>query len=231
MNFECCSILNHDVMFSTLFFFLVRRLLFTYIYIQLLHFFLSHKTANGSLTQAVEEPLEYVDFGDIYAENEKATLISLVVKRRESSGESTMHFGASFNTSATGCSECQLLFQTENENLRLGLVDDDYAFYNELFNQTGCVDHVTFMQGQLEQTLVLVLTPNPANDSHDDLNPPTSLRDFQGVLSLTIDETVANFAIRGRLCSSFMSSDRTELSFEDCEPNQTYVREFSIRNK
>lgn len=145
-----------------------------------------------------------------------------------------MKVGASFNnttSNSTSSDCCEVLFQTENENLRLGLSDDGYAFYNELFNQTGLVDHLTFMQGQLEETLVLVLRPSLTSDQHDDVNPPTSLRDFEGSLSLMIDDQVAYFPIRGRLCSSLMSSDRTELSFEDCEPNQTYVREFSVRNK
>lgn len=147
-----------------------------------------------------------------------------------------MHISAVFSNpmpNPTNGSDCELLFQTENENLRLGLSDD--GFYNELFNQTGLIDHVVFMQGQLEQSIILVLTPNPLNSSFENSDNvgdvPTSLRDFQGLLTLSIDDSIINYPIRGRLCSSVMTCDRSELSFEDCEPNRTYVREFSVRNK
>lgn len=164
-------------------------------------------------------------------EDDKANLAAIVLRKTDDIvGPLRYRISA---TLSTACKlELKLLFQLENENLRLGLLEGTtkYAFYNELFNRTGLVDHISFEEGRTTQTLVVVLIPS----INDDKEIPDSFQDFEGHIHLEpeiSDNPPVKIPFRGRLCCSLMRTDVTELAFEDCEPHQTYVREFSVWNR
>lgn len=209
-----------------------------------------------SIRKAGEETcVEEINLGDIAISDDKATLVPLNLVRNAADGPLTVDLSATISPSIYA--EFDLFFQAENENLRQEQFDGAGAMYfNELFNRTGFVTSVIFGDTAHECNLILVLIPKltmsmsqrlsfMANMSNvDDTSPeaataPINLRDFAGTVCFSyrgngelIDSAVVqDFPIVGRYCCTLMSTDLTELSFDDCEPNQTYVREFSIWNR
>jgi hypothetical protein len=210
-----------------------------------------HRPIDGSLTQPNPTQLDELDFGDVYSNNDAASLAPLVLKLGCSEEESLIGRPWTVEAAASLSSDfgCSVLFQQENENLRLRSSGCS-GFCNELFNRTGIVE--TFTIEDITAPVVVVLIPkaitqgelrgassigNRRGAATSDLSL-TSLREFQGAVSFVIRDvsgrqigSASTLPLKGRLCCSAMSLDRNELAFDDCEPNQTYVKEFSVWNR
>jgi hypothetical protein len=182
--------------------------------------------------------------GDVAIADDRASLAPLVLCREPSEDTLVVQLSASV-------SQFEVQFQLENENLRVEASGATAGgCLNELFNRTGFVSSVTFDAGVTECQLVVVIIPKLTTSMADRLAlmantntetaAPTSFRDFDGSVCLSYDEVSRGFRstvrgqeipIEGRYCCTLMSTDLSELSFQNCEPNQTYVREFSVWNR
>lgn len=194
--------------------------------------------------------------GDIYTDDNKSTVVPLVLKRAAngSSLDSIFHIRPSSSMSTSGGENCDIFFQLENENIRQGALSGGGkdAFVNELFNRTGIVEKVTIQAGAQEGSLVIVLIPRLTSVMSERLLTlsdmgtlegvssnlsPTRLREFRGSIELLIDNDsgdqlgVLSLPFKGNFCCSLMTTDRAELCFDECVPYQTYVREFSVWNR
>jgi len=197
---------------------------------------------------------QHLYLGEMAIADDKATLVPLVLHRESAEGALEVQLSAAGAPSLE--IDCDVQFQLENENLRVRHLGGSGGSFNELFNRTGFVNRVTFDAGVLEREVVVVLIPrltstmaerlllmanaNAFPETSMESTAPTNLRDFAGTLcfsyiqvspGLAPSPVVQNIPITGRYCCTLMSTDLTELSFEDCEPNQTYVREFSVWNR
>lgn len=131
----------------------------------------------------------------------------------------------------------EVLFQSENLNLQS---QSGMFGVNEMFNQVDVissltldklhksVDFVMVIRSRMRESLLASLM-HPHH--HAESSKPTASRELSGTLTVRCDEQDALFPITGMICASIMSVDRTELHFKDCEPFQTYVREFSVWNR
>ena len=206
-----------------------------------------HLPEPGTLATPSPAPITELDCGDLFNDDDKASLVALVLKRSSGQGRLVVRLGGAVSSPDL---DCDLLFQRENENLNVAVAYGVGSFYNELFNRTGMIEELSFEDGETECALVMVLVPKLGTATADRLSvlsnmstleavksefAPTSLREFHGQLLV---ETVGRqeghalgVPLVGRLCYSLMVCDRTELSFDECEPNLTYVREFSVWNR
>ena len=95
-----------------------------------------------------DAPLAELDFGDLFVDDEKAALLPLVLKGLDLNGGGGEKTGpgpskvvrVSASMAPSPDIECDVLFQAENENLKMALAGSGY--YNELFNRTAIVEQV-----------------------------------------------------------------------------------------
>ena len=121
------------------------------------------------------------------------------------------------------------------------------AEFNELFNSIGHVDHL-HLDPEQERQLVVVFVPSMRHSDKDRMGRHTPFAENTRLMAVTgFVELVATeegepgptegrqvrikIPVRARLCRSIMSTDITEVEFEDCEPRHAYVREFTIWNR
>jgi len=205
-----------------------------------------HLPEPGTLSVPRTTSISKLDCRDLFSDDDKASLIPLVLKRSGNTGRLAVSLRGSILSPEL---DCDVLFQRENENLNLAVAHGMGSFYNELFNHTGTVDEIYFEDGEDTCPLVMVLIPKLSAAEAERLSmisnmstldaiktefDPTSLREFRGELTLVASSDESEFLnvpMVGHVCCSLMTCDRTELSFDECEPNLTYVREFSVWNR
>jgi hypothetical protein len=190
----------------------------------------------------------------LYIDDNTASLVPLVLTW-DISGDvdddesHSVFFSATINSSAD--TDCDVLFQSENENLRMSFAShNELTHYNELFNRTGAVDRLPLtrrpvpfvvvlipkLTGAVSRRLSTIANLSSLEGVSSEL-APTRFLDFQGSLNFTVNRSTGQILqsltlpLKGRLCCSLMTTDRQELTFEDCELNQTYVRDFSVWNR
>ena len=120
--------------------------------------------------------------------------------------------------------------------------------FNELFNSIGYVDEVAVppKAGQAAPLVAvfvpaLALSVKERTSRHTPLNEYTRMVSVSGVLDLAVAggggplatgaDSVVQIPIHARLCYSVLSTDVTEIEFDECEPNRNYVREFTVWNR